>query len=64
MVIPCIEMATQLAEALEVFLDYLVGNTELKLDSEITKNIVDIQKLSQEDHSHLFFVLDNVLQNI
>lgn len=53
-----------MAIALDVSLDYLVGNTDLKLDSEITKKIVDIQKLPETERSHLFFVLDNILQNI
>lgn len=61
---PSVEIARKMALALDVSLDYLVGNTELKLDSEITKKIVDIQKLPEEERSHLFFVLDNVLQNI
>jgi len=61
---PSVEIARKMALALDVSLDYLVGNTDLKLDSEITKKIVDIQKLPEEERSHLFFVLDNVLQNI
>jgi len=57
-------IARKMALALDVSLDYLVGSTDLKLDAEITKKIVDIQKLSEQEKSHLFFVLDNVLQNI
>ena len=59
---PSVEIARKMALALDVSLDYLVGNTDLKLDSEITKKIVDIQKLPEEERSHLFFVLDNVLK--
>ncbi len=61
---PSVEIARKMALALDVSLDYLVGSTDLKLDAEITKKIVDIQKLSEQEKSHLFFVLDNVLQNI
>ena len=32
---PSIEMATQLAEALEVSLDYLVGSTDVLLEKDI-----------------------------
>ena len=52
-----------MAAVLDVSLDYLVGSTDLKLDSEITKKIVGIQKLPEEERPHLFFVLDNELQN-
>ena len=61
---PSVEIARKMALALDVSLDNLVGNTDLKLDSEIIKKIVDIQKLPEEERSHLFFVLDNVLHNI
>ena len=61
---PSVEVARKIASILEVSLDYLVGNTDVELSTEITKKIVDIQKLPEEERSHLFFVLDNVLQNI
>ncbi len=42
---PSIEMASQIAEALEVSLDYLVGNTNFILDKGIVKRIENIQLL-------------------
>lgn len=59
---PSIEMAKNLAEALEVSLDYLVGSTELLLDKNITKRILDIQQLSSEEKSHVFALLDAFLK--
>lgn len=61
---PSVEIARKMAEALGVSLDYLVGNTELQLDSSIIKKIQEIQKLPLEDKNHLFYLLDNVLQNV
>ncbi|QIX79739.1 hypothetical protein [Chryseobacterium indologenes] len=43
-----IEMDTQLAEALEVSLDYLVGSTDILLDKNIVAKILDIQKTKRE----------------
>lgn len=59
---PSIEMATQLAEALEVSLDYLVGSTDVLLDKNIVAKILDIQKLKENDRQHVFALLDAFLK--
>jgi transcriptional regulator with XRE-family HTH domain len=60
---PSIEMAAAIAEALEVSLDYLVGNTDLMLEKNIISKIIDIQKLNTEDKAHVFALLDAFLQS-
>lgn len=60
---PSIEMAAAIAEALEVSLDYLVGNTDLLLEKNIVNKIVDIQKLDSVDKAHVFALLDAFLQS-
>lgn len=55
-------MATQLAEALEVSLDYLVGSTDILLDKSIVAKILDIQKLKENDRQHVFALLDAFLK--
>jgi transcriptional regulator with XRE-family HTH domain len=60
---PSIEMAASIAEALEVSLDYLVGNTDLLLEKNVVNKIVDIQKLNSEDRAHVFALLDAFLQS-
>ncbi|MDD2963549.1 MAG: helix-turn-helix transcriptional regulator [Bacteroidales bacterium] len=55
---PSIKMATQLAEALEVSLDYLVGSTDILLENSIVNKILDIQKLKENDKQHVFALLD------
>lgn len=61
---PFVEMAAKIAEALGVSLDYLVGNTELELDATVLQKIQQIQQLPDKDREHLFYLLDNVLQNV
>jgi transcriptional regulator with XRE-family HTH domain len=60
---PSIEMAAAIAEALEVSLDYLVGNTDLLLEKTVVNKIVDIQKLNSENRAHVFALLDAFLQS-
>ncbi|MDR6528983.1 MULTISPECIES: hypothetical protein [Chryseobacterium] len=55
-------MATQLAEATEVSLDYLVGSTDILLDKNIVAKILDIQKLKENDRQHVFALLDAFLK--
>ena len=55
---PFIEMATQLAEALEVSLDYLVGSSDFLLEKNVVNKILDIQKLKESDKQHVFALLD------
>ncbi len=41
---PTIEMANKIANALKISLDFLVGNTDLELDTETLKRVEDISK--------------------
>lgn len=60
---PSIEVATKIAEALAVSLDYLVGSTDLLLDKSILNRIVEVQKLSEKDQEHLFVMMDAYLRD-
>lgn len=61
---PSIEVAAKIAQVLGVSLDYLVGNSDLLLDADVIKKIQDIQKLPEKDRDHLFYIVDNILQNV
>lgn len=60
---PSIDTAAAIAEALEVSLDYLVGNTDLILDKTIVKRIADIQKLDKSEQEHVNALLDAFLRD-
>ena len=55
---PSIEMAKDLAQALEVSLDYLVGSTDVLLEKTVLDKILDIQKLKPQEKDHVFALLD------
>ncbi|MEM9884710.1 MAG: helix-turn-helix transcriptional regulator [Bacteroidota bacterium] len=61
---PSIEVARKLANVSEVSLDFLVGNTDTRLDTSIIQKILQIQQLPATDKSHLFYLIDNILQNV
>jgi len=60
---PSIEIGAQMADALEISLDYLVGNTDFLLDKTIIKRIQDIQQLNTTDRRHLFALMDAFLRD-
>jgi len=61
---PSVEVARKIANTLNVSLDFLVGNTDLRLDTDVLNKIQEIQQLPKEDKSHLFYLVDNILQNV
>ncbi|MAO63622.1 MAG: DNA-binding protein [Balneola sp.] len=53
----------KLADALEVSLDYLVGDRDLKvLDKQTLQRLEDIQNLPEQDREHVFYTLDNLIK--
>ena len=58
---PFIEMAVKLGEALNVSTDYLLGNTDLDLDSDTLKRLAEINQLTEEDKKEVFHVIDSLL---
>ena len=61
---PSIEVAARIAQVLGISLDYLVGNTDLLLDADVIKKIQEIQRLPEKDRHHLFYLMENILQNV
>ena len=60
---PSIEVAAKMAELLDVSLDFLVGKTDVLLDSKILNRITEIQKLSVEEQKTVFSFLDAFLRD-
>ena len=60
---PSIEVVMKIADTLEVSIDYLVGKTNVELDTNTVKRIQDIQKLNADDKAHVFALLDAFLQS-
>jgi hypothetical protein len=51
-------VASKLAKILGVSLDYLVGNTDLELDSDTMKRIQEVEKLTTEEKKMVYSFLD------
>ena len=60
---PSVEVAAKTADALGVSLDYLVDNTDIELDKTILDKVIAIQKLPDEDRTHIMYSLDGLIQH-
>lgn len=60
---PSIEAAAKMAELLDVSLDYLVGKTDVLIDSKVMNRIIEIQKLNAEEQKTVFTFLDAFLRD-
>lgn len=61
---PSIEVLIKLARVFNVSVDYIIGEGQLSaLDKDVLKRIEDIEELDPETKKHLFFLIDNVIQN-
>ena len=60
---PSIEVATKIADALGVSLDYLTGLSDQLLDKEMIGRIVEMQQLNKDDQDHLFVMVDAFLRD-
>src|ERR1700754_4248713 len=60
---PSIEVVIRMADALEVSLDYLVGKTDMELDSSTLNRIREVTALPDEDRKQVFMVVDALIRD-
>lgn len=60
---PSVEVASKIADALEVSLDFLVGKTNVEIDTKALKRLQDIQKLNDNDKATVFEMVDAFLRD-
>jgi hypothetical protein len=57
-------VAKKIADTFDVSLDYLTGEGQnASLDKKNLKRLQDIENLDQPIKEHLYFVIDNIIQN-
>ena len=62
---PSIEVLCKLAKAFHVSIDFIVGEGEFSsFDRDILNRIEKMAKLDSETKKYLFFLIDNVIQNV
>ena len=60
---PSVDIATKISDALDVSLDFLVGKSSLFVkDKKTLKRLEDIEKLPDNDKQNIFYTLDNLIK--
>jgi len=60
---PTIEMAVKIAQALEISLDYLTGNSDIELDKATLDRIQEVTMLTEKDKDYIFVTLDALIRD-
>lgn len=58
---PSIKMASKIAKALEVSLDYLTGNLNVDWSNDMIIRIQEINNLNEEDRKRFFLVVNDLI---
>jgi len=60
---PSIDVASKIADALGVTVDYLLGKSDnMILDKKNLQRLEDIEQLPEEDKNHIFYAIDNLIK--
>jgi transcriptional regulator with XRE-family HTH domain len=62
-ILPSIEAAAKIADALEVSVGYLIGKTKMELDKDTIRRFEDISALSQENKNFVLNLIDMALRD-
>ncbi|MEO9514047.1 MAG: helix-turn-helix transcriptional regulator [Flavobacteriaceae bacterium] len=60
---PSIEVIMKIADALNVSIDFLVGKTDLELDTNVLKRVEEVSKLNSEEKEKIFMVIDALIRD-
>lgn len=60
---PSIEAAARLASLLEVSLDYLVGNSDMEVNTNMLNRVLQLQTLNDDDKNTALKLLDAFLRD-
>jgi len=60
---PSIDVIMKVADALDVSIDYLVGKTDLELDTNVLKRVEEVSKLDDGEKEKIFMVIDALIRD-
>lgn len=61
---PSIEVASKIADNLEVSLDYLVGKITVEIDNSVLKRVLDVQQMNDDDKKYILYTLDALIKSV
>ncbi len=61
---PSIEVASKIADVLEISLDFLIGKVVVEVDNQFLKRVIEVQQMEDNDKEHILYTLDALIKNV
>ncbi|WP_298537801.1 helix-turn-helix transcriptional regulator [uncultured Algibacter sp.] len=61
---PSVEVASRIANVLEVSLDFLIGKQNIEVDRQLLKRVIEVQQMNDEDREHILYTLDALIKSV
>lgn len=61
---PSIEVASKIADVLDVSLDFLLGKVNVEVDSKLLKRVIEVQQMNAKDKEHILYTLDALIKSV
>jgi transcriptional regulator with XRE-family HTH domain len=55
---PFVDIAKNIADILDVSLDFLVGKTQVEFDKNVQRRILEVSMFDNQEREHIFSVID------
>jgi transcriptional regulator with XRE-family HTH domain len=61
---PSVEVASKIADVLEVSLDFLIGKLNVEVDNNLLKRVIEVQQMNDDDKEHILYTLDALIKSV
>jgi len=61
---PSIDVASKIADILDVSLDFLIGKVSVEVDSKLLKRVIEVQQMNDDDKEHILYTLDALIKSV
>ena len=61
---PSVEVASKIADVLEVSLDFLIGKLNVEVDNTLLKRVIEVQQMNDDDKEHILYTLDALIKSV
>jgi len=61
---PSIEVASKIADVLNVSLDFLLGKVNVEVDRQLLKRVLEVQQMNEDDKAHILYTLDALIKSV
>ncbi len=61
---PSIEVASKIADVLNVSLDFLLGKVAQEVERDLLNRMLEVQLMDEDDKTHILYTIDALIKNV